>query len=59
MSLPFYPPPSNRYKGTCGTNMPVFSPSYAEMDKAEKNKISHRSKALAKLQAWFAKEMAP
>lgn len=39
--------------------MPVFSPSYAEMDKAEKNKISHRSKALAKLQAWFAKEMAP
>lgn len=31
--------------------------TYAEMDKAEKNKISHRGKALAKLQAWFAKEM--
>lgn len=30
---------------------------YAEMDKAEKNKISHRAKALAKLQEWFAKEM--
>jgi inosine triphosphate pyrophosphatase len=27
--------------------------SFAEMDKAEKNKISHRSRALAKLQAWF------
>jgi inosine/xanthosine triphosphate pyrophosphatase family protein len=31
---------------------------YAEMDKAEKNKISHRGRALAKLQAWFAKEMS-
>jgi inosine triphosphate pyrophosphatase len=31
--------------------------SYAEMDKAEKNKISHRGRALAKLQAWFVKEM--
>ncbi|EAA26727.1 putative inosine triphosphate pyrophosphatase [Neurospora crassa] len=31
--------------------------TYAEMDKAEKNKISHRAKALAKLQEWFAKEM--
>jgi inosine triphosphate pyrophosphatase len=30
---------------------------YAEMDKAEKNKISHRFRALEKLQAWFAKEM--
>jgi inosine triphosphate pyrophosphatase len=27
------------------------------MDKAEKNKISHRFKALQKLQAWFEKEM--
>lgn len=32
---------------------------YAEMDKAAKNKISHRGRALAKLQEWFAKEMAP
>jgi inosine triphosphate pyrophosphatase len=30
---------------------------YAEMDKSEKNKISHRYRALAKLQEWFAKEM--
>jgi inosine triphosphate pyrophosphatase len=29
------------------------SHSFAEMDKAEKNKISHRGRALAKLQAWF------
>jgi inosine triphosphate pyrophosphatase len=29
------------------------------MDKAAKNKISHRYRALAKLQEWFAKEMAP
>jgi inosine triphosphate pyrophosphatase len=27
------------------------------MDKAEKNKISHRGRALAKLQEWFAKQM--
>lgn len=27
---------------------------YAEMAKEEKNKISHRSRALEKLQAWFA-----
>lgn len=27
---------------------------YAEMDKEEKNKISHRGKALAKLKAWLA-----
>ncbi|CAG7558659.1 unnamed protein product [Fusarium equiseti] len=27
--------------------------TFAEMDKTEKNKISHRSRALAKLQAWF------
>jgi inosine triphosphate pyrophosphatase len=26
------------------------------MDKAEKNKISHRYRALAKLQEWFAKQ---
>lgn len=31
--------------------------SYAEMDKSEKNLISHRYRALAKLQEWFAKEM--
>lgn len=31
--------------------------TYAEMDKARKNSISHRGKALAKLQEWFAKEM--
>ena len=28
--------------------------SYAEMDKSEKNKISHRGKALDKLKAWLA-----
>ncbi|EON66570.1 Ham1 family protein [Coniosporium apollinis CBS 100218] len=28
--------------------------TYAEMDKAEKNKISHRGKALEKLKAWLA-----
>ncbi|KAJ4211975.1 nucleoside triphosphate pyrophosphohydrolase ham1 [Fusarium solani] len=35
---------------------PVFEyegQTFAEMDKVEKNKISHRSRALAKLQAWF------
>jgi hypothetical protein len=31
---------------------------YAEMDKAEKNKISHRSLALSKLQAWFKEQKA-
>ncbi|KAJ4306523.1 nucleoside triphosphate pyrophosphohydrolase ham1 [Collariella sp. IMI 366227] len=31
--------------------------TYAEMDKTEKNKVSHRGRALAKLQDWFAKEM--
>ncbi|KAK3359269.1 putative inosine triphosphate pyrophosphatase [Lasiosphaeria hispida] len=39
---------------------PIFEyegQTYAEMDKAEKNKISHRYRALEKLQAWFAKEM--
>ena len=30
---------------------------YAEMTKEEKNKISHRFKALQKLQAWFAREV--
>jgi inosine triphosphate pyrophosphatase len=40
------------------TNSRVFfHTSYAEMDKVEKNKISHRFKALEKLQAWFVKEM--
>jgi inosine triphosphate pyrophosphatase len=29
---------------------------YAEMDKSEKNKISHRGLALAKLQAWFSEQ---
>ena len=28
--------------------------TYAEMDKAEKNKISHRGKALEKLKEWLA-----
>ncbi|KAJ4516607.1 nucleoside triphosphate pyrophosphohydrolase ham1 [Exophiala dermatitidis] len=28
--------------------------TYAEMDKAEKNRISHRGKALAKLKSWLA-----
>ncbi|EGS20966.1 putative ham1 family protein [Thermochaetoides thermophila DSM 1495] len=38
---------------------PIFEyegKTYAEMEKAEKNKISHRGKALAKLQAWFAEQ---
>ncbi len=30
--------------------------TYAEMDKAEKNKVSHRGKALAKLKEWLAQE---
>lgn len=29
---------------------------YAEMEKAAKNKISHRGRALEKLQAWFAEQ---
>jgi len=28
--------------------------TYAEMDKSEKNKISHRGKALEKLKEWLA-----
>ncbi|KAK1835824.1 hypothetical protein QBC39DRAFT_339703 [Podospora conica] len=39
---------------------PIFEyegETYAEMDKAKKNAISHRGRALEKLQAWFAKEM--
>lgn len=38
---------------------PIFEyegQTYAEMDKAEKNKISHRGRALEKLQAWFAEQ---
>lgn len=31
--------------------------TYAEMDKAEKNKISHRGKALAKLQEWLQEKV--
>ena len=31
--------------------------SYAEMDGPEKNAISHRGKALVKLQEWFKKEL--
>ena len=43
---------------------PVFEPegyatTYAEMDKAEKNKISHRYRALAKLQEHLRAEFAP
>jgi hypothetical protein len=30
---------------------------YAEMDGPEKNAISHRGKALVKLQEWFKKEL--
>lgn len=33
--------------------MSFFSSSYAEMESAEKNKISHRARALKKLQTWF------
>jgi inosine triphosphate pyrophosphatase len=29
---------------------------FAEMDKGEKNKISHRGRALGKLQAWFKEQ---
>ncbi len=32
------------------------APSYAEMEKSEKNHISHRYKALVKLQDWFMTE---
>lgn len=38
---------------------PIFEyegQTYAEMDKAAKNKISHRGRALEKLQAWFAEQ---
>lgn len=31
--------------------------TYAEMDLADKNKISHRGKALEKLKEWLAKEV--
>jgi len=31
--------------------------TYAEMDKSEKNKISHRGKALDKLKEWLAKNV--
>jgi inosine/xanthosine triphosphate pyrophosphatase family protein len=30
---------------------------YAEMDKVEKNKISHRGKALEKLKTWLQQEV--
>ena len=30
---------------------------YAEMDKKDKNKISHRGKALDKLKAWLAESV--
>lgn len=30
---------------------------YAEMDKSEKNKISHRGKALDNLKAWLREEV--
>jgi len=38
---------------------PIFEyegKTYAEMDKAEKNKISHRYKALEKLMTWLKSE---
>jgi inosine triphosphate pyrophosphatase len=31
--------------------------TYAEMDKSEKNKISHRGKALEKLKEWLARKV--
>lgn len=31
--------------------------TYAEMDKSEKNKISHRAKALDKLKEWLAQKV--
>jgi inosine triphosphate pyrophosphatase len=31
--------------------------TYAEMDKSEKNKISHRAKALDKLKEWLANKV--
>lgn len=31
--------------------------TYAEMDKSEKNKISHRGKALEKLKEWLAQKV--
>jgi inosine triphosphate pyrophosphatase len=31
--------------------------TYAEMDKSEKNKISHRGKALDKLKEWLAQQV--
>ncbi|KAJ3113760.1 nucleoside triphosphate pyrophosphohydrolase ham1 [Phlyctochytrium bullatum] len=42
---------------------PIFQPdgfdlTYAEMEKEQKNKISHRAKALAKLQEYFLKEVS-
>ncbi|KAJ0117647.1 hypothetical protein N8I77_009151 [Diaporthe amygdali] len=40
---------------------PIFEyegQTYAEMDKSEKNKISHRGRALEKLQAWFAEQIS-
>ncbi|KAI3400185.1 hypothetical protein diail_4070 [Diaporthe ilicicola] len=40
---------------------PIFEyegQTYAEMDKSEKNKISHRGRALEKLQAWFAQQVS-
>ncbi|KAL2809491.1 inosine triphosphate pyrophosphatase-like protein [Aspergillus granulosus] len=40
---------------------PIFEyegKTYAEMTKEEKNKISHRSRALAKLQQWLAEQQA-
>ncbi|KAL1851429.1 nucleoside triphosphate pyrophosphohydrolase ham1 [Diaporthe australafricana] len=40
---------------------PIFEyegQTYAEMDKSEKNKISHRGRALEKLQAWFVQQVS-
>ncbi|KAM7194779.1 Inosine triphosphate pyrophosphatase-like protein [Naviculisporaceae sp. PSN 640] len=40
---------------------PIFEyegATYAEMEKSQKNAVSHRGKALAKLREWFAKEMS-
>jgi hypothetical protein len=55
----YVPVLSSRYLRLCqcsyrqGRQCADASPSYAEMEKPKKNKISHRGLALRKLQAWF------
>lgn len=51
-------PTKVEYMLTCNTGwdscFEYQGTTYAEMDKSEKNKISHRAKALDKLKAWLA-----